>query len=101
MKIRAITFGASLHERQPLAGTVATVGLAAAAAGAAYAEAGYEVQTFRLATPPLPQLLATPGADPDPVRIAQELEIRLPRRGHRLLCPWHDPGGRTRAAPWA
>jgi uncharacterized protein (UPF0210 family) len=74
MKIRSITFGAGLHERQPLAAVLETLGLAAAAARAAYAEVGYEVQTVRLATAPLPQLLATPGADPDPVRFALTLE---------------------------
>ena len=74
MKIRSITFGASLHERQPPAVVLGTLGRAAEAARAAYADAGYEVQTVRLATAPLPQLLATPGADPDPVRFAQDLE---------------------------
>ncbi len=74
MKIRSLTFGASLHERQSLAATVATLGRAATAARAAYGDAGYTVQTVRLATAPLPQLLATPGLMPQPLRLAQELE---------------------------
>lgn len=76
MKIRALTFGAGLHEREPGARLIPTLGHAARAARAAYADIGVEVQTVRLATPPLPQLLAAPGAEADPVRLAQELETR-------------------------
>jgi uncharacterized protein (UPF0210 family) len=74
MKIRSVTFGAGLHERQPLASVVTMLGQAAAAAKAAYADAGYEVQTVRLATAPLPQLLATPGLVADPLRLARDIE---------------------------
>lgn len=74
MKIRALTFGAGLHEREPRSALIATLGHAARAARAAYADAGLEVQTVRLTTPPLPQLLAAPGAEPNPVRLAQALE---------------------------
>jgi len=76
MKIRAITFGAGLHEREPGARLIPALGHAARAARAAYADIGVEVQTIRLATPPLPQLLAAPGAEADPVRLALALEAQ-------------------------
>jgi uncharacterized protein (UPF0210 family) len=76
MKIRALTFGAGLHEREPGARLIPTLGHAARAARAAYADIGVEVQTIRLATPPLPQLLAAPGAEADPVRLARALEAQ-------------------------
>src|SRR5689334_2243710 len=76
MKIRALTVGAGLPEREPRGTLISTLGQAATAARAAYADAGVAVQTVRLAPPPLPQLLAAPGGDPDPVRLAQDLESR-------------------------
>lgn len=74
MKIRSITFGAGLHEREPLSQVVARIGHAAESARTAYSDAEYEVQTVRLATAPLPQLLATPGSEADPLRLALGLE---------------------------
>jgi uncharacterized protein (UPF0210 family) len=81
MKIRALTFGAGLHEREPRGALIATLGHAAGAARAAYADAGLEVQTVRLATPPLPQLLAAPGGAANPVRLAQDLEASCQEAG--------------------
>ncbi len=98
LKIRSITFGAGLHERQPRGTLLGTLGHAAAAATAAYNEAGYEVQTVRLATSPLPQLLATPGADPDPVRLAVDLEAGCRDAGIGFCSLGAIPAGRSDAS---
>ncbi|HMA37767.1 MAG TPA: DUF711 family protein [Chloroflexia bacterium] len=98
MKIRSITFGAGLHERQPLATILGTLGRAARAAKAAYADAGYEVQTVRLATSPLPQLLATPGGHPDPLRRAQELESACQEAGIGFCALGAIPAARPEAS---
>ncbi|HUS16226.1 MAG TPA: DUF711 family protein [Chloroflexia bacterium] len=98
MKIRSITFGAGLHERQPLGAMVATLGHAADQARAAYRDAGYEVQTVRLATAPLPQLLATPGAPANPLRFALELEAACRDSGIGFCALGAVPAARADAS---
>lgn len=98
MKIRSLTFGAGLHEREPLTLVIGALGRAAEVARGAYADAGYEVQTIRLATAPLPQLLATPGASPDPLRFATELESACGDAGIGFCALGAVPAARSDAS---
>jgi len=72
MKIRTITL--FTDPGWPVRDEIfAAAGRMAQAARAAFAEAGYEVQTVRLATPPFPQLLGRDNAS-QAVHLAQEVE---------------------------
>lgn len=78
MKIRSITYfcnpGWPLDEKK-----LRAAGMFLAEAKAAYTEAGYEVQTTRLATIPFPRLLA--GKVDETARLAQTLSQLLPEIG--------------------
>ena len=85
MKIRSITYfcnpGWPLDEKKLQAG-----GMFLAEAKANFEEAGYEVQTTRLATIPFPQLL---GADKvfETPRLAAEMSQTPAGNRHCLRCP--------------